>query len=142
MKKLILILAIILSLSSYSQSIIRDYNKVTTWEKRESKFSPNKILPSVKLMWQNDDDNSPANLLAIFYPDRKVIIDDPPEFQGVTDGFPYYYFYGTENDSTKVFGTIILSKKTEFSVSIIYDDYTKSAIFDKYRYKPIHVQSQ
>lgn len=141
MKKVILLVLTVVALSSYGQKV-RFYKDCAFWINKNDVLGKTK-RSSVKLIWDNDDD-SPTNLIGIFYPNKKVILDKAPEFQGMSDGYPYYYFKATENGDIHVIGTIVRHPNgEEFSVSIIYDyGETHTVALSRHKFKYIPTTSE
>jgi hypothetical protein len=141
MKKVILLALTVVALSSYGQKI-RLYNNCDFWITSDGISGETKTI-ALKLIWDNDKD-SPSNLLAVFYPHKRIILDEPPEFKGTSGGYPYYYFTATENESIHINGTIVINPNDRnFSISLLYDEnQTYSAIFKKSGFKYIPMTSE
>ena len=141
MKKIILLLLLTVIILTSSAQKLRLYKDCDFWIKNQDTYGEIKSI-SIKLIWRDDND-SPTNLVAVFYPHKRVIIDESPEFQGISDGFPYYYFTATENKTIPLTGTIVQDSDGNFSISLIYSkEKIHSAVFYKNSFKYIPITKQ
>ena len=133
MKKVILLVLTVVALSSYGQKV-RAYNQVEFYGRKDGKTSEYGNV-TIKVVWDGDND-SPTNLSSIAYPNVKVVVDESPELEGVTDECPYYYFAGTTDDNRHLYGTIVKFPNGDFSISLLFGEgKAQSAIFKKSNFK-------
>jgi hypothetical protein len=133
MKKVILLALTVVALSSYGQKV-RAYSQVEFYGRKDGKTSEYGNV-TIKVVWNGDND-SPYNLSSIAYPNVKVVLDESPEFEGVNDQCPYYYFTGVADDNRYLEGVIVKFPDGDFSISLLLaEGKTQSAIFKKSKFK-------
>jgi len=132
MKKVILLALTVVALSSYGQKV-RAYNQVEFYGRKNDKTTEYGNV-TIKVVWDGDND-APTNLSSIAYPNVKVILDESPELEGVTDECPYYYFTGTTDDNQHLGGVIVKFPDGDFSISLFLGEKkAQSAIFKKNKF--------